>query len=281
MRISIVIPVYNLENYIIPCLQSILNQRGPQFDDPERASPLEEQQVEVLVVDDASTDDSASVCEKFAVRFPDMKIIRNRHAGVSETRNTGLRAASGDYVLFLDGDDFLTPDALASLFACIDTEQPDIVFMSFNDYSEETGQSIYYPLRFDPAIIAGGDGEEILTHLMRSNETAVWNICRHLFNRNFLMEHNLQFDPTLDCSEDCFFFFQSVLAGHSFQASVLPVYNYRQGRAGSLITTMNMKCLHDKLKTSVRWIERMKNNSEYEEKHDQTILTSLAREMFD
>ncbi len=288
MRISIVVPVYNLAQYAAQCLTSILAQTEPDTPPtgPSSAGPDGDRSVEILVVDDESTDDTVARCQSVAARHPEIRILRNRHGGVSAARNTGIGAATGDYILFLDGDDFLSPGALAGVFSLLgaarpDTPPPDILFLSFTEYDDRTHRTTERPLRFDPDVIASGNGSAILAHLVARNELVVWNVCRHLFRRAFLLEHSLRFDPTLGCAEDCAFFLEAVPAGRAFAASDLSVYHYRQHRAGSLITTMSPKSLRDKLFTSIRWIGRLQANAPGDVRRDGPILDSLARQLID
>lgn len=99
LELSIVIPVYNVAPYLPACLESVFGQTGFSF--------------EVILVDDASTDNSGSICGEYARRYPQVRYIRHaRNGGLSSARNTGLVAARGKYITFVDSDDFLAPDTL-------------------------------------------------------------------------------------------------------------------------------------------------------------------------
>ncbi|MCT7983244.1 glycosyltransferase family 2 protein [Laspinema sp. A4] len=95
--ISVIVPVYNLEQYIVDTIQSVLAQTYKHF--------------ELIVIDDGSTDRTAEICEQF--QEPKLKLIRQRNKGANAARNAGLRAAQGDYIAFLDGDDLWFPEKLA------------------------------------------------------------------------------------------------------------------------------------------------------------------------
>lgn len=115
MRISVVIPVYNVADYLPGCMASVLCQDLAQ--------------TEILLVDDGSTDGkSGALCDRFARENPEtVRVIHQKNLGLGGARNTGLEAARGEYVLFLDSDDTLTPDALEVLHRAVDREQPDVV----------------------------------------------------------------------------------------------------------------------------------------------------------
>ena len=118
MRFSIIIPVYQVERYIDCALSSVAAQTFPGW--------------EAVIVDDGSTDRSGAICRSYCCGDERFKMIRQDNAGLSAARNTGIAAAAGDYILFLDGDDFLKPDALERLAAQIDRAPVDIV--CFNGY---------------------------------------------------------------------------------------------------------------------------------------------------
>lgn len=95
-RLSIIIPVYNNENYLRSSLQSVLAQTYPDF--------------EVLVVDDGSTDGSRAICQEFAQKDKRLRIIHKENGGVSSARNRGIEEAVGQYIAFVDGDDCIDPE---------------------------------------------------------------------------------------------------------------------------------------------------------------------------
>ena len=105
LELSIVIPVYNVAPYLPACLESVFGQTGFSF--------------EVILVDDASTDNSGSICGEYARRYPQVRYIRHaRNGGLSSARNTGLVAARGKYITFVDSDDYIDRHFLEELVKC-------------------------------------------------------------------------------------------------------------------------------------------------------------------
>ena len=96
MKISIVVPVYKVEDYLPNCIKSITNQTHTDF--------------ELILVDDGSPDRCGHICDQFAARDPRIRVIHKKNGGLSSARNTGVAAASGDYILFLDSDDTWASD---------------------------------------------------------------------------------------------------------------------------------------------------------------------------
>ena len=101
MKISVIIPAYNVESYVKYCIDSVVNQQV-------------DCEIETIIVDDGSTDSTPSICDSYA-DIPSVKILHKMNGGLSSARNTGIDAATGDYFMFLDGDDYLVEGALAFL----------------------------------------------------------------------------------------------------------------------------------------------------------------------
>ncbi len=123
MRFSIIIPVYNTEKYLHECLESVLNQT---FDD-----------FEVILVDDGSTDSSPGICDTYAEQNPDkVKVIHKENGGLISARVTGIKHASGDYILNVDSDDFVSLDLLKTINEKAEEyDSPDMIIYSFVYYS--------------------------------------------------------------------------------------------------------------------------------------------------
>ena len=103
MKLSYIVPVYNVEKYIKECVESILAQT---FDD-----------YEIILVDDASPDNSPYICDEYAGRYPDIiKVIHKKNAGPAAARNDGLKIASGDYIWFFDSDDLFFGDCVNEIY---------------------------------------------------------------------------------------------------------------------------------------------------------------------
>lgn len=113
--VSVIVPVFNVESYIEEAIQSVLDQTYAA--------------VELILVDDGSTDQSALLCEKYAQRYPSIKLIRQENAGVSVARNRGLSEVTGAYIFFMDSDDTIAPDFIASAYAVAKENDADIVLL--------------------------------------------------------------------------------------------------------------------------------------------------------
>ncbi len=118
MRFSVIIPVYNVKDYLEKCVQSVLAQ---QFDD-----------YEMILVDDGSTDESGALCDALAARTPDViRVVHQPNGGLGAARNTGIAHAKGEYLVFIDSDDYIAPTMLAELGAQVDRTQAEIITFGF------------------------------------------------------------------------------------------------------------------------------------------------------
>lgn len=113
-KVTIIVPVYNVAKYLPHCAQSLVKQNYPKL--------------EILLVNDGSTDESAKLCNSLAASDKRIRVIHKENGGLSDARNAGLDKAKGDWILFVDGDDYLAPDAVSLL---MEQAQPDVDFVQF------------------------------------------------------------------------------------------------------------------------------------------------------
>lgn len=125
-KISVIVPIYNVEKYIARCLDSIEAQTFADF--------------EVVMVNDGTKDNSAQIAETYATRDPRFRLINRENGGVGEARNTGLANANGEYIVFVDGDDAVTPLHLAKLYEIASACDADIACCSYACRNENTGK---------------------------------------------------------------------------------------------------------------------------------------------
>ncbi|MFT3918851.1 glycosyltransferase family 2 protein [Cloacibacterium sp.] len=125
MKLSIIIPVYNAEKYLKKCLESIFVQ------------DLSLQDYEVIAVDDGSTDSSLKILENYKEKYHNLNIISQKNQGEAGARNTALKIAKGDFITFLDNDDYYNPDTLVKAIYKIEKENLDILYLAIHHISEE------------------------------------------------------------------------------------------------------------------------------------------------
>ena len=118
-NISVIVPVYNVEKYLTQCVESILSQ--------------DHSNLEVILIDDGSTDRSGEICDQFAARDSRVQVIHQKNAGAAAAKNAGLRIASGTYLSFVDSDDYLEPNAYGGLVRTLLDTGADVVQGSFRE----------------------------------------------------------------------------------------------------------------------------------------------------
>lgn len=227
MTFSIIVPVYNVEKYLEQCLESILAQTISDY--------------EVLLVDDGSTDRSGSICDTYGKRYPFIRVIHQTNQGLSEARNAGLGTAKGEWILFVDSDDWIVPDMLETLQKEIRRTGADIY--SFNAQKvDHTGiilEKLLYAVEND--VVNIGDEKKKFDYYFHTlmQYRAGWEVCFRAFQRKLILEHGITFLPTQEIfAEDYLFTFQYLL--YAGKAGVLChiFYNYRQ-REQSLMNCLD------------------------------------------
>lgn len=123
--VSVIIPVYNVEKYLSQCIDSVINQTYPDL--------------EILLVDDGSRDNSGQICDEYAKRDTRIQVIHKKNEGVSAARNTGINSANGEWILFVDSDDWISRNLL-EICLKYTTEETDICFFGYKEI-EENGQA--------------------------------------------------------------------------------------------------------------------------------------------
>lgn len=113
IKISVIIPIYNVEQYLSQCLDSIINQTYTNL--------------EIILINDGSTDNSEKICNQYKLLDPRIIVIHKTNGGLSDARNTGIKIATGDYISFVDADDFIDENMYTILFQKINTTNADII----------------------------------------------------------------------------------------------------------------------------------------------------------
>lgn len=212
MMFSIIIPVYNVERYLEACLDSVL---GQSFQDWE-----------AICVNDGSTDRSTAILKDFAEKDDRIKVIDQPNAGTAKARNTGLRAAQGDYIFFLDSDDWLELDSLRIIADHLNGE--DVLCFSGKRFFESSGVFNQADLLLEKARQKGMDYYNENALLPR--DFAFVCVVLRVYSRPFLMRNGLFFDDDISYEDNLwipkvFYYAQTVSA----IPDVLYLYRIRKG----------------------------------------------------
>lgn len=218
---SVVIPVYNVEAYLRDCLDSVVNQ---SFSD-----------IELVCVDDGSTDGSLKILQEYERRDARIRVISQDNMGLSGARNTGIDAACGRYILFLDSDDWIYEnDTLVKLYDALDGE--DLLAFDGVRYDEQSKEiMVHKPI--EEGEMGGLDYWERYCLVGSAIPTA--SACMRLYRREFLKEHNLRFEVGI-YHEDNLFTPMAAAKAYRVKVTSIAAYVYRQ-RQGSIMTSCNPK----------------------------------------
>lgn len=221
MKFSIVIPVYNVEPYLPECLDSVLNQTLSDW--------------EAVCVNDGSTDNSSVVLEDYASKDSRFRVITQPNGGLSAARNTGMKAALGDYVLFLDSDDWLEPNALLVLSEHLNGE--DVLCFSGRRFFEETNS---FNLADElPEKVYDSGMDYYNENALALRDFAFVCVVLRVYKRTFLLKNNLWFKERI-FHEDNLFTPLACYYAKSVHIVNRCLYNYRV-RNNSITTTADLK----------------------------------------
>lgn len=124
--VSVVVAAYNVESYIDRCINSLVKQTY--------------QNLEILLIDDGSTDNSGKICDRYAGKDSRIRVIHKKNGGLSDVRNVGLSQAAGIYLMYVDGDDYVSPNFVDAAVSCAEKHDADVVFFDFEEIEEDTGR---------------------------------------------------------------------------------------------------------------------------------------------
>lgn len=226
MKVSFILPIYNVEKYLSECIQSILNQTYKDF--------------EVLLVDDGSPDNCPILCDEWARTDSRIKVFHKSNGGLSDTRNYGLEHAQGEYVVFVDSDDFwVSKDCLECLMHVVDAH-PECDFIGFNCsyYYSETNTFNKW-VAYKESLSIPTDKDTVLCSLVASG-TFPMSACLKILKRKSLSDLNIHFIKGL-LSEDIPWFIDLLEGAKKCMFVNNYIYAYRQGVTGSISNSFSKK----------------------------------------
>lgn len=213
MKVSIIIPAYNADKYIERCLNSVKSQIFKGFD--------------VLIVDDNSSDSTSEIVNRWSAKNEDVAcryIKHDKNQGVASARNTGLEYATGEYVYFLDADDYIDSMLLEDMVKCAQNEDLDIVgcewYVSFNENERHIKQKDV------------SNGMELFKSF--ANGVSRWNLWLFLVKRELYTQHNIKFIPQVNMGEDLMVMGKLALLSQHVRIIHKPYYHYVQTNSEAL-----------------------------------------------
>lgn len=229
IKLSLIIPIYNVEKYIYSCLESVFFQNVSESD------------YEVIVINDGTPDDSMKIVFDFASKHKNLIITEQENQGLSVARNEGLKIAKGEYIWFIDSDDSIVENCLGIIFRLIDVHKADVFISPLITYDEATGlfgnRNLVQELK--SRSISG------LDFLLLKIDFVPMQI--YVIKRTLLIDNSLQFYPGI-YHEDKEFAPRMLYYANSVHICLKPSYVYLLRSRGSITSSVNMKHIQDKMK---------------------------------
>ena len=263
-KISIIVPIYNAQKTIERCIDSILNQDFSDF--------------ELILIDDGSKDNSGKICDTYAGKDQRVRVIHKENSGVSASRNLALREAKGEYLQFLDADDWITPNATRLLVESMETNDCDMVIA---DFYRVIGERLSHKGSIDEDGVLSR--EEFANNMMENPADfyygVLWN---KLYKRSIIEKYQLCMNPKISWCEDFMFNLEYIRHCENIFVLQVPIYYYVKTK-GSLVS--QSMSLTKTIKTKMMVFEyyndfykQVLTEEEYEKKRLQiySYLTDMA-----
>lgn len=232
MFLSIIIPVYKVEKYLRQCVDSIISQNLKD--------------IEIILVDDGSPDNCPIMCDEYAKEYSNISVIHKPNGGLSSARNTGIDNATGEYIMFLDSDDWWNPSVnvkniLESVHSHPETE---MFLLSSLDYIE--GMGFYKRKEHQNLSYISTDSVLSYYNGLLNNGNLEVHAATKILKTSFIKNNNLYFKKGI-CGEDNEWMIRILRCLNAVQIINEPIYIYRSGRVGSITNTIKIKNIQDLL----------------------------------
>lgn len=246
---SFIIPVYNVERYLPECIESILNQSFKCY--------------EIILVNDGSTDKSLEICDYFQRKDARVKILNKENEGLAETRNKGIKIASGEYLIFLDSDDHLEKkgNGLSELFNILKCKDIDVLLFNLVPFSlNEKMEYLYYRV---PKFKEIKETENL--SIIFKKRIYLASACNKIVRREVVTKNHLKF-PTGKLSEDISWGGDLLKSAKTIKFYPIDLYFYRKNRENSITFRTSRKNLLDILEQIKSHYSFMNSNENYKNK---------------
>ena len=241
MLATIIVPIFNIENYIKQCIDSLL--------------PLLEHNCEIIMVAGNSSDDTNNIAFQYAEQYAGIQLIYQNGKGLSNARNCGLRVAKAEFTVFVDGDDFVDAAVLVRVLDSI-ISNIDVLMTNFYRNYENNGSEILISEINSNA----SNGLENLQYIINSHK-CFWNVWRNIYRTDFLQKHDIYFLENT-YAEDIDYFSRVCIEKPTIQYSQEAFYHYRMDREGSLMNDVPLVRLEQTIHVIEESVQRLRNCKE-------------------
>lgn len=240
MKISVIVPVYNVQSYLSECLDSIVKQIHNE--------------IEIILINDGSTDKSKEICREYCQNFNNIIYIEKNNSGLSDTRNIGIEKSSGEYIIFIDSDDYWDINFFSGLNNIVEKNiKLDIVFFRFIKYYENDKRKDIENLDVDIEKINNKTGIQAIENILSKNKDFGWYACRYLVRRDYILENNIKFINNRSY-EDSLWSPEVWLKASKVYYYDKAIYVYRLNREGQITSNVSVKNIEDSIFVSKYWL---------------------------
>jgi len=212
IKVSVIVPVHNAERYLVKCIESLLNQT------------LEE--MEIILIDDASTDSSGKICDEYAILHNNVRVLHINEKSVASARNAGIQVAAGEYIGFVDSDDYVHQDMFGAMYKEAISNDCDMVFCNTNEVDVNGSilnkRFAYLPVSMD---ISNADMRTYLCQV--DSYKLLWFVCKSIFRRDLIVDNEISF-LNGNIGEDTLFNLETILCSNKSRFINEYYYNYVQ-----------------------------------------------------
>lgn len=230
IKVSIIVPIYNVEKYLKKSIESLINQT------------LKE--IEIILVNDGSTDNSLSICQGYALKDTRIKVVDKPNGGVSTARNIGLRHAQGEYIGFVDPDDWIEKEMYENMYNTITQTKSSICLSNY--IIESKGKKEKVELKFEERTFSEEDMiSNIISRILgaktldKLNEVIMGNVWRILIKREIIDKNNIRFLDEIKIMEDLIFLLQVLLKCNSISIDKGAYYHYINDHSSAMRSYKN------------------------------------------
>ncbi len=240
VEFSIIVPVYNVAGYLKQCLDSILDQSFFDY--------------EIILVDDGSTDHSGRICDDYAALYENIRVIHKQNGGLSDARNAGIAESVGEYVVFVDSDDYIEKDALRNFHTLLDRSKgPEVLITRLKQvYESLPAQYMDENMPFD---VLNKEDKKNITDWVFSHSQNTWPSVKYILKRSLIDQYDIKFKAGF-FHEDIDWTTTVFIHADSFACLDYYWYNHRMGRRDSITTIINAKRTLDVIRLVCEDIKR-------------------------
>ena len=220
IKVSVIIPIYNSEQYLEKCIKSVIEQ--------------EYENIEIILINDGSEDNSGIICDMFAKRDNRIKVLHNTNQGVSISRNLGINIASGEYLFFMDSDDYIEANTISVLIERVKKSKSDLLIFGYNNIDKIKKNTIVYNL--DKIIHIDELLEIMLDKKYYMYFNYLWN---KLYKTECIKNNKILFNSQVNLGEDALFNVEVYKNIKNIEFVKLPLYNYVLKDSNSLTSKKN------------------------------------------